>query len=108
LKAIRYEQRVPKFLRRYQNEVAGRPNTPSDDGGEEGGVDEFGREIRRRSPPREVVEENDGYGRLEEDGEEREDEAPQVVVLKEGKHLTADEAENERRIGEHLHRNANF
>ena len=40
---------------------------------------------------------------VEEDVEKDEegDEAPQIVVLKEGKHLTAEEAENEKRKGMH-------
>lgn len=73
-------------------------------------MDEFGREIRRPSPvtrdderpgDKEGGGQGDGLGRLsDEEDEEGGDDAPQIVVLKEGKHLSAFEAENERRIGE--------
>lgn len=66
------------------------PRRPKDQAGS-GDEDEFGR--KRRG---EEGEGDDGEKLDEEDGE---DERPQVVVLKEGKHLSQVEAENERRKG---------
>jgi hypothetical protein len=63
-------------------------------------VDEFGRELRRSSPPRQDTQDPSDEPYREGEQDELGDEAPQIVVLKEGKHLTAEEAENERRKGE--------
>jgi hypothetical protein len=99
---LQYQANVPAFLRRYQNQIAGRANTPSDDEEEwvEGAVDEFGREIRRPSPKLKsapaLLDAPEQDDRQSDDGE-LDDEAPQVVVIREGKHLTGEEAENERR-----------
>jgi len=64
-------------------------------------VDEFGREIRRESPPEDPIRGERGKEKAGERAESSEDEEemPQVVVLKEGKHLSAREVENERRKG---------
>jgi hypothetical protein len=106
---LRYDQgTAPAFLARMRAQVAGhairdededepsydydgnkrppiptRPSIPTRPGG--GSDDE---EEKRRK---------DGTGELDED--DGDDEAPQVVVLREGKHLNAWEAENERRKG---------
>ncbi|KAG8777000.1 hypothetical protein FRC15_011582, partial [Serendipita sp. 397] len=84
-------------------------------GGSGGGgvkLDEFGREIRMGSEEREMRAKKQGRrggatgpegrsggaGAGAGDGEEEgDDEAPTIVVLKEGKHLSAREVENERR-----------
>ena len=64
-------------------------------------LEEFGREVHRAgSAEREKEARRDQIrGReIEEEGDER----PIVVVLREGKHLTEFEAENERRKGMYL------
>ncbi|KAF5341382.1 hypothetical protein D9758_012265 [Tetrapyrgos nigripes] len=127
---LAYEKKVPAFLRKLQSQYGGGSNYNDEDEDEpqyegvnnreeedEGGLDEFGREIRRprRSPEPELDEFGreirrrggegespragrppDNAGSADED-EYFEDEKPQVVVLKEGKHLTEREAENVRR-----------
>jgi hypothetical protein len=120
---LQFQSHTPNFLRAFQAKVSGfRTGGPGDDDedgpqyangdefGAEGGkdefgrdihteptVDEFGREIRRETS----AEPNNGSKGMRGRGgdEEDEDEMPQVVVLKEGKHLSAREAENERRKG---------
>ncbi|KAI5119114.1 hypothetical protein M0805_007861 [Coniferiporia weirii] len=93
---LAYSQSTPDFLQRLKNRVAG----VSDDGGNNDEYDEFdewqsksGRPPipRRPSPPQRP---EDDPGSADEDAL---DEKPQVVVLKEGKHMTAREAENEKR-----------
>jgi hypothetical protein len=98
----------------YENADEYEQGLDGDGFGQEPMVDEFGREIRRESPSNDRRERNgeggsgrqrDEYGRDRNhrrgiDDEEDEDEKPQIVVLKEGKHLTEREAENERRKGE--------
>jgi hypothetical protein len=128
---LAYEKKVPAFLRKLQNQYGGGGGYRDDDdedgpsydhdeggyeddreGGAEGGLDEFGREIRRPEPEldefgREVRRPpiptrppgNPGNADENEEDEDFEDERPQVVVLKEGKHLTEREAENMRRKG---------
>lgn len=90
----------------WEDDGSGRPSIPrratrgGDDGdgdgnggGGEGELDEFGRERRPTIPERP----SDDPGSA---GEDDEDEKPQVVVLRKGKHLTGWEAENVRRAGE--------
>ncbi|OCH94835.1 hypothetical protein OBBRIDRAFT_816934 [Obba rivulosa] len=92
---LSYSAHVPTFLQRMQAKVAGggRLDGDDDDEGGDDEVDEFGRERVRARPP--VPERPEGdVGSADEDDE---DERPQVVVLREGKHLTELEAENERR-----------
>ncbi|EMD31277.1 hypothetical protein CERSUDRAFT_89133 [Gelatoporia subvermispora B] len=94
---LAYNAQVPAFLQRMQAKVAGgRPLDDDDDdeyGNDDGEVDEFGRERVRAKPPVPERPESDA-GSADEDDE---DERPQVVVLREGKHLSEREAENERR-----------
>jgi len=61
-------------------------------------LDEFGREVRRAGSAeheKEAEREQMRRGEMEEEGDEK----PVVVVLREGKHLTEFEAENERQKG---------
>jgi hypothetical protein len=123
---LQFQSHTPNFLRAFQAKVSGfRTGGPGDDDedgpqyangdefGAEGGEDEFGRTIRRgpavdefgREVQRETSAEPKGgsnvKGGMRGRGEEEEEgeEMPQVVVLREGKHLSAREAENERRKG---------
>jgi hypothetical protein len=107
---------TPSFLLKLQRQVAGysaadedEPTYVDSDGGEfERGAS--GRpDIPRRPPvPRRPSDQPgsgdeksgsraDGTGELDEDDED--EERPQVVVLKEGKHLSQIEVENEKRKG---------
>jgi Domain of unknown function (DUF4604) len=91
---LSYSQRTPAFLRKLQNRVSGIPGDDSDEN-PEFEDDGSGRPpIPRRPPIPERPASDPGSA-----DEDRDDEAPQVVVLKEGKHLTAREVENEKRKG---------
>jgi Domain of unknown function (DUF4604) len=96
---LTYSQHTPAFLRKLQSRVSGVPGEDSDENEDlEFEDDGSGRPpIPRRPPIPERPADNPGSGDEEED---RDDEAPQVVVLKEGKHLSAWEVENEKRKGE--------
>jgi len=117
---LAYEKKVPAFLQKLQNKYGGgyrgdndeddpQVHCSGDEGEGEGDFDEFGRERRRepeldefgrevRPREREPIPERpaDDPGSADEDND---DEKPQVVVLREGKHLTEREAENIRRKG---------
>ncbi|KAH9966951.1 hypothetical protein BGW80DRAFT_1438330 [Lactifluus volemus] len=80
---LSYSQNTPTFLRKLQSRVNGLPNEDSDED-PDFEDDGSGRPPIPRRPP---IPEH----------EERDDEAPQVVVLKEGKHLSTREVENEKR-----------
>jgi Domain of unknown function (DUF4604) len=121
---LQFQSQTPAFLRAFQNRISGRrvdededaPQIEGDDGSGGRGddavdefgrsvsrpqLDEFGREVRRAgSVEREKEAKSEKMRRREMD--EEEDEKPVVVVLKEGKHLTEFEAENERRKGTYL------
>lgn len=89
---LSYSQNTPAFLRKFQNRVAGVPDEDEDDDDEF----EYDGSGRPPIPKRPAIPErpSDQAGSADEDdGDER----PQVVVLKEGKHLSQKEAENERR-----------
>jgi len=89
---LTYSQQTPAFLRKLQSRVSGIPGDDSDEN-PEFEDDGSGRPpIPRRPPIPERPGSDPGSG-----DEDRDDEAPQVVVLKEGKHLSAREAENEKR-----------
>lgn len=89
---LTYNQHTPVFLRKLQSRVSGIPDEDSDEN-PEFEDDGSGRPpIPRRPPIPERPASDPGSG-----DEDRDDEAPQVVVLKEGKHLSAWEVENERR-----------
>ncbi|KAI6039848.1 hypothetical protein EDC04DRAFT_2681891 [Pisolithus marmoratus] len=88
---LQYQSRTPAFLQRLQNRVQG--GQAEDEDEPQYYDDGSGRPpipIRPDIPERPSSE----RGSASEDDD---DEGPQVVVLKEGKHLTAKEAENERR-----------
>lgn len=90
---LTYSQSTPAFLRKLQNQVSGIPDDDSGDQNQEFEDDGSGRPpIPRRPAIPERPADDPGSG--EEDGA---DEAPQVVVLKEGKHLNAREVQNEKR-----------
>src|ERR1700747_3421826 len=91
---LSYSQNTPAFLRKLQSRVSGIPGDDSDEN-LEFEDDGSGRPpIPRRPPIPERPASDPGSG-----DEDRDDEAPQVVVLKEGKHLSAREVENEKRKG---------
>jgi len=81
------------FLRKLQSQVSGFPDDESGDENQEFEDDGSGRPpIPRRPAIPERPADDPGSGE-----EDLDDEAPQVVVLKEGKHLSAREAQNEKR-----------
>ncbi|KAG2369319.1 hypothetical protein BDR07DRAFT_1456658 [Suillus spraguei] len=88
---LQYQSHVPAFLQRFQNKVQG--ITDEDEDEPQYYNDGSG---RPPIPVRPAIPERpeDDAGSMDEDDV---DERPQVVVLKEGKHLTEREAENERR-----------
>lgn len=91
---LSYSQNTPAFLRKFSNRVAGVPDEDEDEDDEF----EYDGSGRPPIPKRPAIPErpSDQAGSADEDdGDER----PQVVVLKEGKHLSQREAENERRKG---------
>lgn len=112
---LSYSQHTPAFLRRLQNKYSGN-HTHDDEGeGEEEEEEEEGQyrgnpefeDLDRGSgrppiPRRPAIPERppEDPGSADEDDE---DEKPQVIVLKEGKHLTEREAENIRRKGQSKH-----
>ncbi|PPQ81484.1 hypothetical protein CVT24_000730 [Panaeolus cyanescens] len=97
---LSYQSQTPAFLLKLQNRINGKPDY--DDEENEGyDNDEFeyvgnGRAPIPRRPPIPQRPKDDDRASADED-DDFEDERPQVVVLKEGKHLTAREAENIRR-----------
>jgi Domain of unknown function (DUF4604) len=91
---LSYSQHTPAFLRKLQSRVSGLPDEDSDEN-PEFEDDGSGRPPIPRRPP---IPERPASDPGSED-EDRDDEAPQVVVLKEGKHLSVQEVENERRKG---------
>lgn len=87
-----YHARTPAFLQKMKRRVEGKADEDED---EEYEWDGTGRPpIPRRPSIPERPEGDPGSA-----GEDDEDEAPQVVVLKEGKHLSAREVQNEKRQG---------
>ncbi|RXW25539.1 hypothetical protein EST38_g330 [Candolleomyces aberdarensis] len=90
---LSYQQHTPAFLLKLQNRMAGGADEDEDD-------DEFEHVGNGREPipkrPRPAIPERpaDDPGSADEDDR---DEGPQIVVLKEGKHLTAREVENVKR-----------
>ncbi|CDO76987.1 hypothetical protein BN946_scf184298.g14 [Trametes cinnabarina] len=89
---LAYQAKTPAFLLRLQQQHGGGRRDYDDDEFEDDGS---GRPpIPRRPAIPERPDDDPGSA-----GEDDEDEKPQVVVLKEGKHLTELEVENERRKG---------
>lgn len=98
---ITYEDNIPPFLRRmYAKQAGGSTRDDEDEDWDEWQASSGRPAIPRRPTPpeRPAIPErpDDDPGSADEDDE---DEKPQVVVLKEGKHMTARDAENERRRG---------
>lgn len=105
---LQYNSQVPAFLQKLQNRVAGVPDDDpeEDEYGYGYGRDEYeyvndgsGRPPIPKRPPIPERPADDPGSAAEEDDEERDGEGPQIVVLKEGKHLSEREVENERRKG---------
>lgn len=98
---LSYSQNTPSFLLKLQNRVAGIPDEPGqDEYDDEYYNDGSGRPPIPQRPAVPERPEGDIGSADEDDGDEK----PQVVVLKQGKHLTEREAENERRKGRfHIH-----
>jgi hypothetical protein len=90
---LQYHQTTPAFLQKIQNRIAGVPDEE-----EEELEYEWDGTGRPPIPQRPAIPQrpDDDPGSADEDDR---DEKPQVVVLKEGKHLTEREAENVRRKG---------
>ncbi|KAI0366273.1 hypothetical protein BV20DRAFT_971979 [Pilatotrama ljubarskyi] len=89
---LQYQAKVPAFLQRIQAQTSG----GRVDNGDEDDEFEYDGSGRPPIPRRPAIPErpDDEPGSA---GEDDEDEKPQVVVLKQGKHLTEVEAENEKR-----------
>ncbi|KAI0775029.1 hypothetical protein BD413DRAFT_291765 [Trametes elegans] len=87
---LSYQAKTPAFLLRMQQNTLGGRGDDEDD--------EFEYDGSGRPPRRPAISErpDDEPGSADEDDDE---EGPQVVVLKEGKHLSATEVENEKRKG---------
>jgi Domain of unknown function (DUF4604) len=97
---LAYEHKTPAFLLKLQRQVAGRGGRDSDEHENDYDDDEFEDDGSGRPPipRRPAIPERptDDPGSADEDGD---DEKPQIVVLKQGKHLSEREAENEKRKG---------
>lgn len=91
---LSYQSHVPAFLQRLQNKVSGTANSEEDDEYEHDGSDRP--PIPKRPPIPTRPDDEPGSA----DEGDKYDEAPQIVVLKEGKHLSEREVENEKRKGE--------
>ena len=91
---LAYQAHTPAFLQRLQGRINGTGRDDEDD--DEYEYDGSG---RPPIPKRPAIPERPGDdpGSAEEDDG---DEKPQIVVLREGKHLSEREVENERRKGE--------
>ncbi|PBK67655.1 hypothetical protein ARMSODRAFT_295996 [Armillaria solidipes] len=89
---LSYSQNTPAFLQKLQNRMAGIPDSDHEDDDEW----EYDGSGRPPIPRRPAIPERPESQPGSEDEDDR-DEKPQVVVLKEGKHLTEREAENVRR-----------
>ncbi|THH11018.1 hypothetical protein EW145_g919 [Phellinidium pouzarii] len=94
---LAYSQSTPAFIQRLKNNVAGVSNEDEHDAFDDWQAASGRPPIPRRpSPPQRP---DDDLGSADEDDG---DEKPQVVVLKEGKHMTAREVENEKRRARNL------
>ncbi|KAG5636182.1 hypothetical protein H0H81_008888 [Sphagnurus paluster] len=89
---LSYSQNTPAFLQKLKNKIAGIPDE-EEDYDDEFEDDGSGRPPIPRRPAIPERPDDDPGSADEDDGDEK----PQVVVLREGKHLTAHEAENVRR-----------
>ncbi|KAJ7675318.1 hypothetical protein B0H17DRAFT_1080958 [Mycena rosella] len=90
---LQYSQNTPRFLQKLQNRIAGIPDEEEEYDDEFEPDDGSGRPPIPRRPAIPERPQDDPGSADEDDGDEK----PQVVVLREGKHLTEREAENVRR-----------
>ena len=96
---LSYTQNTPKFLQKFQNRVTGVADQEEEEEDDEFEYDGSGRPPIPKRPP--IPERpTDDPGSADED---RDDEAPQIVVVKQGKHMTEREVKNEQRMGESWH-----
>ncbi|KAI0926246.1 hypothetical protein AcW1_008463 [Taiwanofungus camphoratus] len=93
---LAYNAHTPAFLLRLQHRVAGTRGEDEED--DEFEYDESGRPSIPRRPSIPERPEDDRGSADEDDVDEK----PQVVVLKEGKHLTERDVENEKRRGKFI------
>ena len=92
---LSYSQGTPAFLQRLKNQVAGVSSRDEEEEFDEWEASSGRPPIPRRPSPPQRPE--DDPGSADEDDDE---EKPQIVVLREGKHMSAVEVENEKRKGE--------
>ncbi|OSX58905.1 hypothetical protein POSPLADRAFT_1059996 [Postia placenta MAD-698-R-SB12] len=91
---LAYNARTPTFLLKMQQRVSGaRADDDDDDDDDEYEHDGSGRPPIPKRPAIPERPDDDPGSANEDDGDEK----PQVVVLREGKHLSAREVENEKR-----------
>ncbi|KAJ7103242.1 hypothetical protein B0H15DRAFT_942733 [Mycena belliarum] len=90
---LQYSQNTPRFLQKLQNRIAGIQDEDEEYDAEFEPDDGSGRPPIPRRPAIPERPDDDPGSADEDDGDEK----PQVVVLREGKHLTEREAENVRR-----------
>ncbi|TFY61731.1 hypothetical protein EVG20_g6947 [Dentipellis fragilis] len=90
---LAYSQNTPAFLQKFKNRIAGISDDEDENGDDEY---EYVGGGRPPIPKRPAIPERpaDDPGSADEDAD---DERPQVVVLREGKHLSQREVENEKR-----------
>ncbi|TFK35565.1 hypothetical protein BDQ12DRAFT_687974 [Crucibulum laeve] len=88
---LSYQQKTPAFLLRLQNKIAGVPDEEEED--EEFEHDGSGRPPIPKRPAIPERPDEDPGSADEDDGDEK----PQVVVLREGKHLSEREVQNIKR-----------
>ena len=94
---LAYSQGTPAFIQRLKNQVAGVSDSAGDN--DEDDFDSWEGSSGRPPIPRRPTPPSRPEGDPGSADEDEDDEKPQVVVLKEGKHLTAEEVENEKRKG---------
>ncbi|KZO96548.1 hypothetical protein CALVIDRAFT_563636 [Calocera viscosa TUFC12733] len=118
LSKLAYEENVPAFLQRFKARISGQPvdeDEPSYDEEDGGGEWEKSGDGRPDIPRRPGIPERpkegewgsnkigkDGPGPSGKDDDDEGDDAPQIVVLKTGKHLSAEDVDNERRAAKGL------
>ena len=93
---LAYSQDTPLFLQRLKNRVAGHTN---DDEAADEDFDEWQASSGRPPIPRRPTPPERPEGEVGSADEDSEDEKPQIVVLKEGKHMSERDVENEKRKG---------
>lgn len=105
---LSYQAHVPAFLQKLQNRMAGVPDLPSDENEPQFEDEELeyvggGRPpIPRRPsiPKRPASQPGSNDERGDDDSDEEGDEKPQIIVLREGKHLSEREVETIKRKGD--------